>query len=907
MLLSNLAEPEWIQVECGKKLLASVICVQNQRNQNSKQELGDLQKLMTQCTKLSLAKNNKCFKFQWYEASASGLNVEALSLRNISFLRFIFDAVTVKFPAILSIIDKNNRFLNTFSYTKILNNYHFQSHTIDADEAEGYFVISSNRQPINIISNIFIFMLGSHISQLYICDGNVDCPFDDSDEEFAICKITEKRHYLLGHYGYLHSTDIMVNHQKYVTNEERKKYTSSTFISCKNSITLDQVFQNDLVADCGSEGEDEPILISLLKAKTYLKCKHSYELPCREGHSKCYNTTDICIYRLDVNNYNIPCRTGDHLQNCKEFECDITFKCQESYCIPWSYICDGKWDCPDGEDETCESILEKNVKCIHMYKCKAKFMCIHLASLCDSYVDCPLGDDEILCGLKHTKCPILCQCIRYALYCKNITMDIPHFIYPFMSISFVKVNFILSKDFLKYFPECFYITINRNNLPDVCSNYLPLNVIILDVRFNSVKHILKGCFTSLFDLKGIYLDFNNIVLVSSLSFVNLSNLQVISLSNNPLYMFDNHIVLKSRNIKLVSIKNVSLENPYALKYLKVEIIYTSDFHLCCLASNSKCIQLIPWYTSCSDLLPTTFIKISFIGMTIILLLINFLSILTCTKINSSGKTFSEMVLSINFTDLFCGIYISIFLIKDLANNRNFVLKEEKWRSDLICFIAFGIITWFSISIQCFLLFLSFSSLMIVIYPVETRFKNLKFISNCLNLIFLLSLSLVFFATFALKRHMKHASTPLCLPFVDPTKSEVELIVITWFVIISQFLTSLVILSLYIVLVKNVQKCIQKVDSNKFSVSNLIIQLVLSTLSNFLCWIPCHIIFISTMFLPKYPMSLVTWTTVAAMPLRSVTNPAVFIIMSIKNISKCKKETGNTSKWRVSIPFNNSSR
>ena len=59
-----------------------------------------------------------------------------------------------------------------------------------------------------------------------------------------------------------------------------------------------------------------------------------------------------------------------------------------------------------------------------------------------------------------------------------------------------------------------------------------------------------------------------------------------------------------------------------------------------------------------------------------------------------------------------------------------------------------------------------------------------------------------------------------------------------------------------------------------------------------------------MFLPKYPMSLVTWTTVAVMPLRSVTNPAVFIIMSIKNISKCKKETGNTSKWGVSIPFNN---
>ncbi len=30
---------------------------------------------------------------------------------------------------------------------------------------------------------------------------------------------------------------------------------------------------------------------------------------------------------------------------------DNYFKCPGNYCIPFSYLCDGGWHCPDGEDE----------------------------------------------------------------------------------------------------------------------------------------------------------------------------------------------------------------------------------------------------------------------------------------------------------------------------------------------------------------------------------------------------------------------------------------------------------------------------------------------------------------------------------------------------------------------------
>ena len=63
-------------------------------------------------------------------------------------------------------------------------------------------------------------------------------------------------------------------------------------------------------------------------------CKHTDQIPCVEGHSVCYNITDIFVYRLNKYHQLVPCRQGEHLQNCEEFECNNMFKCPNFYCIP---------------------------------------------------------------------------------------------------------------------------------------------------------------------------------------------------------------------------------------------------------------------------------------------------------------------------------------------------------------------------------------------------------------------------------------------------------------------------------------------------------------------------------------------------------------------------------------------
>ena len=74
-------------------------------------------------------------------------------------------------------------------------------------------------------------------------------------------------------------------------------------------------------------------------------------IPCRLELDVCFDFGDIYKYVLNINCYLIQCKNWDHIENCTNFECNKMFKCFNSYCIPWTYVCDGKWDCLKGSDE----------------------------------------------------------------------------------------------------------------------------------------------------------------------------------------------------------------------------------------------------------------------------------------------------------------------------------------------------------------------------------------------------------------------------------------------------------------------------------------------------------------------------------------------------------------------------
>ena len=133
---------------------------------------------------------------------------------------------------------------------------------------------------------------------------------------------------------------------------------------------------------------------------------------------------------------------------------------------------------------------------------------------------------------------------------------------------------------------------------------------------------------------------------------------------------------------------------------------------------------------------------------------------------------------------------------------------------------------------------------------------------------------------------KISTLSICLPFIDPTGSQLIIKLITWFVVISQLATSIVIMIMHFYLLKELRKSqrnIQKSKSKEDSNVSLIIQLITITVSNILCWFPAGCVYLLAFFLSTYPIDLVIWTTVIGLPINSVLNPFIFIVTTIKKI------------------------
>ncbi len=86
----------------------------------------------------------------------------------------------------------------------------------------------------------------------------------------------------------------------------------------------------------------------------------------------CYSRHRHCMYELHSSG-TVGCRNGGHLSSCELHVCPSHFKCPGAYCIPVHAVCDGKPDCPNGEEETnCHSI-----SCPGLLLCRYDHTCVH--------------------------------------------------------------------------------------------------------------------------------------------------------------------------------------------------------------------------------------------------------------------------------------------------------------------------------------------------------------------------------------------------------------------------------------------------------------------------------------------------------------------------------------------------
>ncbi len=307
MLLSNLAEPQWISIQCYQPLTDDVICDISGGNKTFNisfptQEL---------CLEGQIYRLNKCYSFA-EKLVKHMIHHKCLTKEqiDIKIMHFLIHAISSTFPPILSCVSRD-----ILVFDKIFgiweNTFGFY------DSQKGLILSKFDMVEYSISGNLFVCNENLYISHLYVCDGISDCSdsldesscpekvFCDLKQKFAAKGICNLVFFLAGH---------DVDKSKGLPSKRRQHHVFE-----KGNLTEEKVsfrFQN-LMPRVEIEKND---------------CFGNGLLLCTRRDFNCYNISDICKYSLDVFDELIPCRFGEHLEDCKQYECNMMFKCPNYYC-----------------------------------------------------------------------------------------------------------------------------------------------------------------------------------------------------------------------------------------------------------------------------------------------------------------------------------------------------------------------------------------------------------------------------------------------------------------------------------------------------------------------------------------------------------------------------------------------
>ncbi len=717
-------------------------------------------------------------------------------------------------------------------------------------------------------ADVILCISGEFVSTLARCDGKNDC-IDGSDEKDCHC----------------YSNGVMTNDSMFCSQH------CSILLNCKCPV----LYSNQYLGGCMTYKQQISILGGQ-PSRHKQNCFKPDTFECYPGYTECYLQKERCIYNVTKYSKELMyCKNGKHLQNCEYANCTNLwmFKCQNSYCLPYRYMCNGHWDCWNGEDE----VICGELTCKNMFKCQVAQICIHFMNVCDSVIDCPFSDDEYLCRVRY--CPHQCVCLNYGITCHSASLVTRNHLSAMIDFVFINVEkSAISVDHFSVLTNAIILVCPRNNIFHIFTCELSLNNLkLFDVGFNSISIIHATNFNCLAHIKNLILSHNKIKNIGNFIFNALVSLHLLDLDNNQIAFLCKSAFSGLRSLKLFKISNNTLLNfdPGVFVDLHISVILTDLFHICCISKESVvvCNSQPCWPYSCALLIATSGLNhvVWTIGV-----LVTLSNLLSCGfKIRAyfaKGKLneYDLHLARINVCDVLAGVYLLVISFKNATEGESYISVDLCWRKSVSCHVIGYMSLLINFLSPLFLFTLSISRLKAVKDPLKKSIdKSLHRMLVIFIPIMLACIALILVFLRLKVEGFEYLSSPLCILFGKIDSSKVQYVT----TIVLAFYLQSTLLGIWITYLKliTLNKTSEAVVSEKMLLTrqrNITRNAIIAGASHTICSIPSAVFFLVSVFVNQFPVVWLYVITLIILPINSALNPFTCNISQIKKQIKIIK-------------------